>query len=125
MAYNKIINAIVTNQDFVIYGDGSQSRTNTSVFDVASATATVGERQNLNDVFNISGNEIVSLISAVRIIEGELGKEARITFLPPRPGDQMHTSGVITKAEKSLGFRPSNNFKEVIRDQIRWQIQTL
>ena len=60
-------------------------------------------------------------MKSIEIIERELGKTANITFKNKRPGDQMHTHGVITKAKSLIGYMPTVKFEQGLRAQIIYQ----
>jgi nucleoside-diphosphate-sugar epimerase len=122
MAYNRIINAISTGKPVTIYGDGNQTRTNTYVGDISKITSDVAEAGGYNDVFNISGRDQVRLLDAVSIIEEIIGTKATINFQDKRPGDQLATSGVISKATEILGYNPGTSFVDGITRQIKWQL---
>lgn len=124
MAYNRIIKAISSGEPVTIYGDGNQTRTNTYVGDISKITSDVAESGGYNDVFNISGRDQVRLLDAVSIIEEKIGINAIINFQEKRPGDQLATSGVITKASEVLGYNPQTSFIDGITKQIHWQLES-
>ena len=122
MAYHKLINAIANGDEFVLYGDGLQSRTNTFVDDCVGITATIAESPATNEVFNISGDESVTLNDAIAVIEQEVGKPALLKRVPARHGDQRTTSGATDKVKEAFGFAPATNLSDGIRKQIEWQL---
>ncbi len=121
MFYYKLINAILNNKSIDVYGDGNQSRTNTYVDDCVEATFATILNRPFGEIINISGSESTSLLKSIEIIERELGKTANITFKNKRPGDQMHTHGVITKAKSLIGYMPTVKFEQGLRAQIIYQ----
>jgi nucleoside-diphosphate-sugar epimerase len=122
MAYHKLIKAIITGEEFVVFGDGLQSRTNTYVDDCVEIISTIAESSATNEVFNISGGESVTLNDAIAVIEREVGKSARLKHDSARKGDQRTTSGATQKVRAAFGFAPSISFSEGIRKQIEWQL---
>ncbi len=122
MAYHKLIEAISAGKEFIVYGDGLQSRTNTYIDDCVGIVATIAETGATNEVFNIAGGDSVTLNDAIASIEQEIGKPARIKNMEARKGDQRTTSGVTEKAHKTFGFAPTTSFSEGIRKQIEWQL---
>lgn len=125
MAYNKIINSILSGQEIEIYGDGEQSRTNTYIDDCATATISAASVASSNKIFNISGAENLTLNRAISYIEDSLGKEAIIKYANPRPGDQRHTAGNSDKAKAELGFRQSVTMREGLSRQAIWQSEIM
>lgn len=124
MAYHKIINSILNGKEITIYGDGSQSRTNTYVTDCARATVQALENGPYNDVFNIAGSESQTLLDAVHAIEELSGHKAKIKYADSRPGDQKVTRGITDKAHNTFGYTPAMPFLEGIASQIKWQSKT-
>ena len=124
MAYHKLIRAISTGEEFVVFGDGLQSRTNTFVDDCVGIVSTIAESRATNEVFNISGSESVTLNDAIAAIEREVGKPALLQHDSARKGDQRTTSGATEKVRAAFGFAPATSFSEGIRRQVEWQLAT-
>jgi len=122
MAYHKLIEAISAGKEFVVFGDGFQSRTNTFIEDCVGIVATIAESRASNEVFNIAGGDPVTLNDAVAIIAREIGKPALIEHAAARKGDQRTTSGATDKAREAYGFVPTTSFSDGIRKQIEWQL---
>lgn len=120
MAYSKFITSILEDKPIDVFGDGTQSRTNTYVQDCVEGTILALKLKATNQVFNISGVNSTTVSEAILQIEEGLGKRAKINWLPTRPGDQLVTKGEITKAKKLLGYSPKVSFNEGIDQQINW-----
>lgn len=121
MAYNKIINAILNDKEIEIYGDGSQTRSNTFISDCLDATLSTIKLLPKNEIINISGESIYTLSQAITIVEEILNKKARLKFMERRPGDQQETRGNITKAKALLGYNPKVDLNYGLTQQIEWQ----
>ncbi len=121
MAYHKIINAILTDSDLEIYGDGNQTRTNTFISDCIEATLSAIVLKPKNEIVNISGETAYSLKQAIEIIEDALNKKAKLIFKEKRPGDQLDTNGDISKAKLLLNYDPKVKLAEGLFQQIKWQ----
>jgi UDP-glucuronate 4-epimerase len=122
MAYNKIINSILNNKEVEIYGDGSQTRTNTFISDCIEATLSTVKLLPKNEIINISGESFYSLNQAIAIMEEVLNKKARLKFMDKRPGDQLETKGNIFKARKILNYQPKVDLIHGLNKQIEWQM---
>jgi nucleoside-diphosphate-sugar epimerase len=120
MAYSKFISAILDDKPIDVFGDGTQSRTNTYVQDCVEGTILALKLKATNEVMNISGVNSTTISDAILQIEERLGKRAKINWLPARPGDQLVTKGEITKARNLLGYNPKVSFIEGIDQQINW-----
>jgi UDP-glucuronate 4-epimerase len=122
MAYHKLIKAVAEGEEFAVFGDGLQSRTNTFVDDCVWIVSTIAESRATNEIYNIAGSESVTLNDAISVIEQEVGKPARLKHESARKGDQRTTSGETAKVRAAFGFSPSTSFSEGIRKQIEWQL---
>lgn len=121
MAYYKLINSALTGEQITIFGDGHQTRTNTFVEDCAKATINAATRAGDGEIYNISGLVSHSLLEAISIIEIATGKAINKKFENTRPGDQRHTAGDSTKAQRALHFSQSVSLLEGLTQQAKWQ----
>lgn len=123
MAYNILIRTLFSGDSFVMYGDGSQTRSNTFVADCVAATLLAFEQRtaSVGDVFNVGGGEIVALSTVTTMLEELTGKKASIERKPPRPGDQKHTAANIEKIQRVLGYQPTTRVRDGLKAQVEWQ----
>lgn len=105
MAYAKIFKAIRDGHEFTIYGDGEQKRSNTFVDDVVEATILSHSKATAGDVFNVCGDETISLNEAISLIEEISGKKLKRNYLDGRVGDQRDTSGDNSFLKEKLDWR--------------------
>lgn len=122
MAFHIICESILNNKEIIIYGDGSQIRSNTFVTDAAFATVLALDARHSNEIFNVTGLEETSLIDAIRIIEESLGKKAILRFEPARPGDQSKTTTSYRKAFERFGYSPQVDIENGLHLQARWHL---
>lgn len=125
MAYRIFINDLLQDRPVKIFGDGSQSRTNTYVADCARATIRAAFMPAKGSTYNIAGDTEATLLEALRIIENILGRKAQIEFLERRAGDQLRTVGVTDKAQREIGFKSEIRLEEGLANQVAWQKSTL
>jgi nucleoside-diphosphate-sugar epimerase len=127
MAYFKLIQSVLQNQTFNVYGNGEQTRTNTYVDDIIEGTIqSMSLSRNIDGMtFNLSGNEKYSLMNVIEIIEEFTGKRASLKFEPTRHGDQVNTKGEIKLANEFLGYSPSTNLRQGLASQLNWQIDAI
>lgn len=123
MAYHRFIDAILTGSPITIFGDGSQSRSNTYVTDIARATLDAATIQPKTTILNIAGGEEHSLLDTVRIIEQCVGQEAKVEFADRAKGDQLRTSGNWKRAAEVLGYQPETSLADGLASQVTWQRQ--
>ncbi len=118
MAYAKIISAIDNGHIFRIFGDGSQRRTNTFVGDIVEATVLAEMNANPGEIFNISGDESISLTEAIGTIELIMNRKLETLCVDNRKGDQFQTFGDSKLAKDKLGWTPKTSFEVGIELQV-------
>jgi nucleoside-diphosphate-sugar epimerase len=120
MAYRKFMQKALIGEPITLYGDGSQSRTNTYIDDVATATVSAIDGAIAGEVYNICGLEETSIIDAISFIIKETGSSSQLIFEPRVPGDQDRTAGDSTKARKDFGFEASTKLHDGLRNEIKF-----
>ena len=121
MAYNKFVNAALRDEEITIFGDGSQSRSNTFIDDAVDGVLLTAEKGADREIYNIGGGETVQLNSAVETIFDLANKEPKISYKQRISGDQDITKANFSKAAEKLGFEPKTSFAKGIRKQFEWQ----
>ncbi len=118
----RFVSSLLAGKEPVIYGDGLQSRNFTYVENVVEANlrAAVAPAAASGEVFNIAAGGRVTLLELLRVIEGLLGVSAKPRFEAPRAGDIRHSCADISKARRILGYAPSYDFQDGIREAIGW-----
>ncbi len=117
-AIPKFINAIMNDEQPVIYGDGDQSRDFTFVNHVVEANILACE-SDMMGVFNIACGKRVTINQLVSIINEILGKNIEPIYTEPRSGDIRHSVADISKAI-SFGYKPESDFKNELRETVKW-----
>jgi nucleoside-diphosphate-sugar epimerase len=120
MGYQIFIDRILNRQPITIFGDGSQSRSNTYVSDIVRGTRLASDRFTPGAVYNIGGVDEVSAIDVIRLLEDITGQEAIIHYGPARPGEQSRTVADITRARGHLGYEPRTSIREGLAAQVEW-----
>lgn len=125
LAINKFARFISQDKPITLYGDGKTYRDYTYVDDIVAGvlgcSKYLDEHENVYEILNLGSNRPVTLIDMVKTIEEEMGKKAKIEYLPMQPGDVDATYADISKAEKLIGYKPSISFKEGIHNFLKWQ----
>ena len=119
MAYAKIIRAIQDGDEFTIFGDGEQKRSNTFIDDIVEATILAESRATSGDVMNICGEDTVSLNEAIAIIEELANRKLNRQYGKVRTGDQRDTSGLNAKAKAKLGWTSRVGIREGLSLQVK------
>lgn len=122
MAYARFINKLRAGKDITIFGDGTQTRSNSYVDDVAKATFFACNSRISGETINICGDESITVLEAVQILADELGVEARLSFRDKLPGDQITTGGDNSRAKRLLNWTPDVGLEEGLRRQVRSEL---
>ena len=72
MAFRVFIDAMLRDEPITIFGDGTQSRTNTFVSDIVRGTID-GATSDVTGTFNLSGDTALSVSDVIRLIGEALG----------------------------------------------------
>lgn len=97
-----------------IVGDGLQTRDFTYVKDVVKANILAARTNNgkaFGQIFNVGSGENISVLEISKMIGGE------VEYLPSRIGEARETLADISKIQNVLGFFPTKNLKEWIKEQ--------
>lgn len=124
MAYSKLIAAALTGQEFCLFGDGHQKRSNTYIDDVVDASIKAEMQGKVGETFNVSGDETISLLDAIRLVEDILKVRVNLRIAEARVGDQIETSGLNRKIKSELDWTPKTNFMVGIQNQIQYAKET-
>lgn len=114
------IRKLLAGETITIHGDGSQTRQFIYVKDLAAGIGACVQEAATNEIFNINGNEKISVLQIVRTLEGILGKNANITFVPDRAGNFKGRFISSAKAERSLGWKTQRTYKDAMSHYVEW-----
>ena len=106
-----------------IYGDGNQTRTFTYGTDIANAfKISLGNNAALNETFNVSGDEELSIIEVLKRIWNmtKQTKELKVQNLEPLKDDVQRRYPSNEKLKKSLNWKPQTTFDEGLEKTIEW-----
>jgi nucleoside-diphosphate-sugar epimerase len=125
MSIFRFIQWIDQDQPIELFGDGLQSRDFTYVDDVARGTI-LALRPLGYEIINLGGgNEPTSLLQIIELIEGHLGKTARIDRRPFHQADMTSTWADIAKAQRLLGWQPTITLADGVRRTVEWYRKNL
>ncbi|MEO9530978.1 MAG: NAD-dependent epimerase/dehydratase family protein [Crocinitomicaceae bacterium] len=117
---SKFISQAIKNEDITIFGDGLQSRTFCYIDDNIEATIKTLENDLfINDVVNLGGDKIITVLELARLIIKQTGSQSKIKFLPPlSDGDMTRRQPDNTKMLQILN-RPLLNMEEGINKMLQ------
>src|SRR5207244_2350434 len=99
---------------------GSTSRDYTYVADIVSGVMAALDRCDRFRIYNLGGNEPVTLARLIEGIEKAIGKKAVIQRRPAQPGDVERTFADLTRSGKELGYRPGTSMAEGLARFAEW-----
>jgi UDP-glucose 4-epimerase len=100
-------------QPLTIVGDGQQTRDFTYIDDAVAAnvlSATTENEEAFGEVFNIGTGETHSILRVAHMVGGE------IKYIEPRSGEARDTLADNSKARKILGWKPTKNLENYIKN---------
>jgi dTDP-glucose 4,6-dehydratase len=117
----KIITNLLLNKKVPIYGNGSNIRDWLYVQDHCRAILLAAQKGSNGEIYNIGGgNELTNLQVAKQIIKLMNKDFSNIELVNDRPGHDYRYSVNWRKAEKYLGYRPSEKFDARLVQTIDW-----
>jgi UDP-glucose 4-epimerase len=94
-----------------VWGDGNNTRDYFYVADLIQALVACGERDlGPAPIYNIGGNEEISLAQLIEHIEMVVGKKAQIESQPARAFESQRVVLDTTRARNDLEWRPQVSF---------------
>jgi UDP-glucuronate 4-epimerase len=120
MAFARIVDALVDDHEFEVYGDGSQSRSFTFVADVVAAT--VQALDATPGVYNVGGGEEATLRDAIAQLEQVAGRALRVTYSAPQTGDNMRTKADTARIERELGWTAATPLRDGLAAHWSWAL---
>ncbi len=118
MAFARIVDALVRDEEFEVYGDGSQSRSFTYVADVVDATTRAFHAD--PGIYNVGGGEEATLRDALGLLEEVAERPLRVRYGPPQTGDMQRTMADTSRIEAGLGWQPSTSLRSGLAAHWHW-----
>jgi UDP-glucuronate 4-epimerase len=107
-------------QSINLFGDGNQTRDFTYIDDIARGTLAALKPTGYEIINLGGGNTPVSINAMIASLSGNLGKDARINYLPPIAADMQDTFAEISKAKRLLEWEPHISPEEGFRLTAEW-----
>ena len=120
LAIHKFAKKIIEDESIPVFGDGNSKRDYTYIEDIIQGIQLAIENLSGFEIINLGESRTIKLIELISLIENEVGKKAKITFLPFQPGDVEMTYADISKAKKLLGYSPTFEIEEGIKKFVEW-----
>jgi UDP-glucuronate 4-epimerase len=102
-----------------VYGSGEQSRGFTFLDDIARGTIAALKPLGY-EVINLGGHEVIRINDLITLLEGIIGKKARIEHYPPNQADMFSNWADVSKAKRLLGWQPQVSLQEGVQRLVNW-----
>jgi nucleoside-diphosphate-sugar epimerase len=122
MSIFKFIKNIEAGKPIPVFGDGEQTRDFTYIDDIADGTIKAIKPTGY-EIFNLGSDHPVKLNFVIKLIEENLGKKAKIKFLPRHPADVTATWAYIEKAKNLLKWKPKISIEHGIENTVKWFLE--
>jgi len=112
-------------QSLPITGDGTETRDWTYVGDIVNGLLAMGVREEaIGEAFNLGASREQRVIDMANSVNRLAGNEAGIQYKERRDWDvKTRLLSCITKAEKSLGYKPMMKFEDGLQETHRWFVE--
>jgi UDP-glucose 4-epimerase len=108
------IRRILNGETIRIHGDGSQHRQFIYVKDLAEGNVACMKECAKNQMYNLNGKEMITIIQLVRTLERILGKGAKVEFVEDRKGNFKGRFISSEKAKKELGWETRHDYQDAL-----------
>ena len=119
MAVAIFVRKAMRKEPITIFGDGTQGRCFIHAEDLAEGNVASLTESGKNEVFNLAGEEFVTINQIVAALKKVLGK-IRLEYKPPRPSDFKGVMVSIKKANKTLAWKPKTSFEKGLRKYVKY-----
>jgi UDP-glucose 4-epimerase len=117
------LRAILNDQEVVVHGDGSQTRSMGFVTDLVNGTVLAMENvKAVGEIINIGNDEELSVLDTAKLIHkvAKTGKELKVKLVPMdevfgKYKDIMRRIPDLTKAKNILGYQPKVRLEEAVQ----------
>ena len=127
MVVPRFITQALHGEPLSVYGDGSQSRSFTSVFDVVNAmTKLMDVPEAEGEVFNIAGHEEITIRGLAELVIQRTGSSSPIRFVSyeevygPTFDDMARRAADTTRLETTTGYRCETTLGETVDAMIKF-----
>ncbi|MDF1673779.1 MAG: SDR family oxidoreductase [Vicingaceae bacterium] len=128
-AIPKFTMQLMAGESPVINGDGSNSRDFTyieNVIQMNHLAATTSNTEAIGQVFNTAVGERADLTTLINLLKDYLSNydakiaDIEINYGPERKGDIPHSLASIGKAVTLLGYAPTHQLKQGLKEAVNW-----
>jgi UDP-glucose 4-epimerase len=119
----KFITMMLRGEQPTIFGDGEQSRDFTYIDNAVQANLLACKApaaQVAGKVFNVATGRRATLNETFKLLQPLTSYSGAPAYAEERGGDIKHSLADISQAEQHLGYKPTVNFEEGLRQTVEW-----
>ncbi len=119
---SRFIDALMTGQTPVIFGDGEHSRDFTYIANVVDANIKAAQAtQGIGETLNVANGDRITLNALLDVLKTITGKtDVTPDYQPPRSGDVRDSQADNKRATEWLGYTQLIGLEEGLRNTIEW-----
>lgn len=121
MAVMRFIDSISQNKPIEVFGQGKIKKDFVYIDDISDGIIKSLNSKAKYEIINLGSGKATDLLSLITMIENQLGKKARKSFLSMQKGDTAYSCADIKKAKKLLNWSPKVSIENGIRKTIQWR----
>lgn len=122
MAIHRIIHSALLGEEFMLNGDGQQSRDFTYIDDVVNANIKIAESSQKgippSSVYNVGGNKPVSICTIIEKVESITGFKIKTKSMPVEDGDPKNTGADIDLIKREINWEPQVLLADGLLEQV-------
>jgi UDP-glucuronate 4-epimerase len=118
MAFARMVAAAARDEEFELYGDGSQSRSFTYIADVVDAT--IRALTAPPGIYNVGGGDEYTMRDALALLEEVARRPVRVRYGPAQTGDNHRTKADTTRIEQAIGWCATTSLREGLEAHWSW-----
>ena len=120
LAIRKFADRMLDGEAIPVYGDGTALRDFTFVDDLVDGLIRGLDRELGFAILNFGAGRKIELREVIRLLEQQLGVDAKIDWQPKQVGDVPRTWADITAAQEAVGYAPRVSFEEGVARFVAW-----
>ncbi|WP_044641299.1 NAD-dependent epimerase/dehydratase family protein [Risungbinella massiliensis] len=114
-----LVDKVLGQQAFTVFGDGKQTRDYVYVTDAAKANVLALDTEQ-NGTYNIGTGKRTSLLDLIQTFEQVTERKMEVEYGPERPGDIVHSYYEIGKVSEELKWTPTITLVEGLKATIKY-----
>ncbi len=126
MAYYLFTRAILAGEPIKVFNNGRMARDFTYIDDIVAGTIAAFDRlpaasaDAVHRIYNLGNHRPEPLLDFIGVLEGLLGRTAKMELLPMQPGDVTESFADIDSARQDLGYEPATTIETGLARFVDW-----